>query len=93
VQHADKTISKAASMTKELRMYWSCRIEYRLEHILSSEMRLEELLRASLIHIDINHHGDVEDAILQVTITLSRQPVYARPFAKTLLRMHFVLRD
>lgn len=24
------------------------------------------MLKAELIHIDINHHGDVEDAVLQV---------------------------
>jgi hypothetical protein len=41
-------------------------VEYRLEHIMSLEHRLEELLQASLIHIDINHEGWIEDAILQV---------------------------
>jgi hypothetical protein len=26
---------------------------------------MAELLEAALIHIDVNHHGDVEDALLQ----------------------------
>ncbi|EKX45454.1 hypothetical protein GUITHDRAFT_108718 [Guillardia theta CCMP2712] len=40
-------------------------IEWRFENVLGSEERMRELLEASLIHIDINHHGDIEDAILQ----------------------------
>ncbi len=42
------------------------RVEWRLEDIMGSEERMRELLQAALVHIDINHHGDIEDAILQV---------------------------
>ena len=31
---------------------------------------MAQLLKAALIHIDINHHGDIEDAILQVCCKL-----------------------
>mmetsp|Transcript_25201 Transcript_25201/g.83188 ORF Transcript_25201/g.83188 Transcript_25201/m.83188 type:complete len:167 (-) Transcript_25201:883-1383(-) len=43
-------------------------IEWRFENVLGSEERMRELLEASLIHIDINHHGDIEDAILQFLV-------------------------
>jgi len=42
------------------------RVEYRLKNIMASEDEMAQLLKAALIHIDINHHGDIEDAILQV---------------------------
>lgn len=32
---------------------------------MGSEEGMEELLEAALIHIDVNHHGDIEDALLQ----------------------------
>lgn len=44
-----------------------CNIEFRIEDVLSSPERMEEMLGADLIHIDINHHGDIEDAVLQVS--------------------------
>ena len=44
------------------------RVEYRLENIMASEDAMAQLLEAALIHIDINHHGDIEDAVLQVII-------------------------
>ena len=43
------------------------RVDFRVEDMLASEDGMKQLLSASLIHIDINHHGDIEDAILQVT--------------------------
>ena len=45
-------------------------MEYRLQNIMASEDEMAQLLKAALIHIDINHHGDIEDAILQVCCKL-----------------------
>ena len=43
-----------------------CRIQYRILDVMSSQEGMEEMSKADLIHIDINHHGDIEDAVLQV---------------------------
>ena len=32
---------------------------------MNSDDGMQELLNAALIHIDVNHHGDIEDALLQ----------------------------
>ena len=33
--------------------------------MMNSDDGMQELLNAALIHIDVNHHGDIEDALLQ----------------------------
>lgn len=37
-------------------------------------------MQASLIHIDINHHGDIEDAILQVHLAHLPTPSLSQSF-------------
>ena len=44
-------------------------VEFRLQNVLDSEEGMAELLEAALIHIDINHEGEVEDALLQFLAT------------------------
>ena len=40
-------------------------MDFRLENIFDSDEGMARLLGAGLIHIDVNHEGDVEDAVLQ----------------------------
>ena len=40
-------------------------VDFRLENIFDSDEGMARLLGAGLIHIDVNHEGDVEDAVLQ----------------------------